>query len=253
MKRIIITICAVALAGLLSAQNVIDTHFKSLKEQPEVTKVHVTGKMFELAAYIDNEDKDPDIEEFKKFASTIDEFNMIVADEIKDAEAKYNGAVKKLSASHEELLSVEEKDGSITFFIKESKGIVSELAMTARGSNEFVVFSLTGNMDLRQISRLSRKLQSSGLNHAGKLFENGVHELKVYPNPVPDNSTINVEAPKELQQGKVSLIDMNGRTVKTNQLDGSKIQFNTSGLPAGTYILEIKNDKASVKRKVVLE
>jgi hypothetical protein len=125
--------------------------------------------------------------------------------------------------------------------------------MTAKGANEFVVFSLTGDMDLRQISKLSRTLQKSGLNNARKLFENGVHELKVYPNPVPNDGTIKVEAPESLQQGKVRLIDMNGRTVKTNDLDGSNIQFETSGLPAGTYILEIRNEKASVKRKVVLE
>jgi hypothetical protein len=97
MKKIIITICAIAFVGILTAQNVIDTHFRNLKEQAEVTKVHVTGKMFELAAYIDNEEKDPDIAEFKKFASTIDEFNMIVADEIKDSDSKYKSALRKLA------------------------------------------------------------------------------------------------------------------------------------------------------------
>lgn len=253
MRTIIITVLAMVFSGSIFAQNIIQNHLKDYQVQDDVVKVHVTGKMFQLAAYIDNEDNDPDVEEFKSFAQTINEFHMIVADEVKDAKNKFNYANTKVSASHEELMRVEDKDGSFVFYIVESKGKVSELAMVGMSNDKFMAFSLTGNMDLRQISRLSNKLQNSGLDHAGKLFENGVHELKVYPNPAPLNGSFKVDIPEELQTGKATLIDMNGRRVKTNTLNGTSLQFETSGLPAGTYILEVKNDKASIKRKVVLQ
>ena len=253
MKTFIITSLALFLSGTIFGQNIIEQHFQQYKGQDNFTNIHVTGKMFQLATYIDNEDNDPDLEELKQFASTIKEFKMIVGEEQTDAKSKFQTAVRKVSSSHEELMRVDDSDGSFAFYILESKGIVSELAMVGMGTNEFVAFSLTGNMDLRQISKMSKKIGGNGFEHVGKLFDNGVHDLKVYPNPAKVNSSITVEVPKEMNSGNVTLIDMNGKRVKTNELNGNKLDIKTSGLPAGTYILEIKNDKASIRKKVVLQ
>jgi hypothetical protein len=73
------------------------------------------------------------------------------------------------SKEYEELMSVRDKDKDMKFMIKESGGKISELLMIAGGSNDFMVMSLFGEIDLKQISRIGKKMNIDGLENLEKM------------------------------------------------------------------------------------
>ncbi|MFK7972245.1 MAG: DUF4252 domain-containing protein [Bacteroidia bacterium] len=253
MKSIIIAIAALVFSVGVFAQNIIDNQFSNYEASENFGNVHVSSKMFQLAAYIENEDQSEDLEELKEFAATINEFNMLLGHELKNLDSEFKIAKAKAAKGYEELMSVDEEEGSFVFYIREANGLVSEMVMIGSVENTLIIASVTGAMELSKLGKFSKKLGGNGFENMGKLFDNGVQDMRVFPNPSKTNSTITVEVPDEMQQGKVTLRDMNGRELKTNEMNGKTIQLTTEGLKPGTYIIEIKNDKASIKQKVVLQ
>jgi hypothetical protein len=70
---------------------------------------------------------------------------------------------------YEELMSFRDKDKDIKFMIKESSGKISELLMVMGGSKEFMVLSLFGEIDLKQVSRIGKKMDVKGLENLEKM------------------------------------------------------------------------------------
>lgn len=66
-------------------------------------------------------------------------------------------------------MSVRDKDKDMKFLIKEGGGKISELLMVMGGNEEFMVMSLFGEIDLKQISRIGKKMDVSGLEHLDKM------------------------------------------------------------------------------------
>jgi CII-binding regulator of phage lambda lysogenization HflD len=66
-------------------------------------------------------------------------------------------------------MSFRDKDKDIKFMIKESSGKISELLMVMGGSKEFMVLSLFGEIDLKQVSRIGKKMDVKGLENLEKM------------------------------------------------------------------------------------
>ena len=81
-----------------------------------------------------------------------------------DAKALYKEAYGLVSSnSYEELMSVRDDDHDMKFFIRESGGKINELLMVMGGKDDFMLLSLFGEIDLKQISRIGRKMNVDGL------------------------------------------------------------------------------------------
>lgn len=252
MKQFAITCCLLFLLSTAFGQNIIEKHFSTYKSQPEFTSIHVSSKAFELSAYLDFEDTDEDFAEFKDFLSTVNSFDMIAGDELEVAGKKYQAALKKVQASHEELMTVSENGGEFTFLIDETNGIVKELVMVGTQKDKLAIFSLTGNMDLNQLSKMSSMMKDAGGAELEKMFENGIHEVKVYPNPISTGEELSIELPEDMNSGTVNLLNLNGAKVRSFEITSNRHTLKTNGLAAGNYILELNNGQVSIKRKLVI-
>ena len=62
-------------------------------------------------------------------------------------------------------MTVRDKDNDMKFLIKEENGVITELVMVMHGDNEFFLLSLIGDIDLKQISRLSKSMSIDGFEH----------------------------------------------------------------------------------------
>ena len=77
---------------------------------------------------------------------------------------------------------------------------------------------------------------------------NTITSLTVYPNPTNGLVTVSTDA---LVNG-VSIVDLNGRTVKTANFAGvSEAQVNISDLSTGVYMMTISSDKGTTTKKIV--
>ena len=72
---------------------------------------------------------------------------------------------------YEELLVVKEKDQDVKFLVKEKNGIITELLLVVGGKDSNALISITGNIDLKHISKLASSMKGTGMEHLEKLEE----------------------------------------------------------------------------------
>jgi len=252
MKQLLIFCFSFGIISSTFGQNIIEKHFSTYKNQDNFTHIHVTSKAFELTAYLEFEDAEGEFEEFKEFLSTVTSFDMIAGEKVEQAEKKYQAALKKVQSSHDELMTIDEHEGTFSFLIDEANGMVKELIIVGTQHNKLAIFSLTGNMDLSQLSKMLRMMDAGSGKQLTKMFENGIHEIKVYPNPIAKGEQLTIQVPDELASSKVSILNMNGATVKTFTLSSTRHQLKLEGMAAGNYIVEFKTDQASIKKKIIV-
>ncbi len=166
MKKIAILI-ALAIAPMVSwAQNAFD----SFENEKDVTSVVVTKNMFKLLSKMDLNSTDPEAQAYLKMVNDLDNIKIFTTDnpgvsqKMDAAVAKYITGSKNLG----ELMRVKEDGRNIKFYSKEGKNenYVSELLMHMDGIVEgkpmTVIMSITGNIDLKQISKLTEELKVPG-------------------------------------------------------------------------------------------
>ena len=76
------------------------------------------------------------------------------------------------------------------------------------------------------------------------------NKFVVYPNPT--TGLINVSNSDNIRLNKITVTDLNGRVVKSNNYDNlSDTQLNVSDLSAGMYLLTISSDQGTAVKKIV--
>lgn len=170
MKKLSFLLVALFLTASLSAQdNAIAKFFTDYQADENFTKVNVSSKMFSLFTEIDG---DGEAEKAVLDAmSKLKGVKALMNDTAGDGAKMYADAIKRISAdgAYEELMSVEDNEENIMFMIRNTGDIISELLMVVRGSDDFMVMSLYGEIDLNQIAQISKILKISGLEEFGKL------------------------------------------------------------------------------------
>jgi hypothetical protein len=126
--------------------------------------------MFKLLAKIDLESNDPETKEYLELVNNLENIkiytteNVEVAKRMDAAVEKYLGKSKGLS----ELMRVKDDGKNIKFYSKEGsdENHVSELLMhlsgNVDGEDRTVIMSITGNIDLKKISKLTSDLNMPG-------------------------------------------------------------------------------------------
>jgi hypothetical protein len=252
MKTLIITLCTVFSLGMVHAQqNAIEKYFANYLAMEDITKISVNGKVFQLASYIETDDKD--LEEMNDFASTIESFQMILGDNGIFSKSEYSSALRKVENGYEELMSIQDKEGDFNFRIKEQNGIVEELLMVGYSENSLMILSLTGRMNLKQISKMGAKIQMEGFESLGKMTENGADRIKCYPNPVQSTSPVTIEVPENFIGGDASLVDMKGKTVMSYRMSTRKQELRLDRVNAGAYLLVFKKNDISITKKLEIQ
>ena len=249
MKKVFgIVAMAIFSLAAVAQNNALDKYFTQYQGDEDFSKVSISGKVFEMTAYLETDDAD--IEEVKEFASGIEGLKMLIGENVDENFSKYNAAAIKVAKSYEELMSVDDKDGKFTFYIDERNGVVKEFVVVATVENNLVLVSLVGKMDLRQLSKISQKINNEGFDYIGKMNDHGANKIKVYPNPVAEGSLIDVEVPGELNGAKLTIYDMNGKVVKSEKITSTKMSVSVNAMSKGQYILEFIKGDSSIKKKL---
>ena len=249
MKRII-GIVAIALisASTYAQTNALEKYFSTYQQDEDFTKVNISGKMFDLASFLETEDED--IQEFKDLVSGVESLKMIMNNQIGNSFGKYKSAVGKVQNDFEELMSVDDKDGKVTFFINERNGIVRELLAVAAGDSTLCIVSVIGNIDLKKLGAISKKIQTDGFEFMDKIEKNGASDVKVYPNPASRDGEVRIDIPKELDGAQINIYSSNGSVVKTLKASGSSMTVPLGDFKSGQYFVEFLKGGTSIKKKL---
>jgi len=176
MKKLAILMAFIIAPLFINAQNAFD----SFENDKDVSSVVVTKNMFKLLSKIDLESDDPEVKEYMSLVNNLDNIkiytteNATVAQKMNTAVSSYISGSKGLS----ELMRIKDDGKNIKFYSKEGKNenFVSELLMyldgVVDGKQMTVIMSITGNIDLKKISKLTQDLKVPGGDQLKNLEKN---------------------------------------------------------------------------------
>lgn len=168
MKKIIALVALMIVLNGAFAQDAISKFFTKYQSDESFTQVTVSGKMFSL--FTNMEADTPEDKEVLDAISKLKGLRILAKENTSDARALYKEAFALVPVPEfEELMSVRDKDKDMKFYIKESGGKISELLMIAGGIDDFMVMSLFGEIDLKQVSRIGKKMDVKGLENLEKI------------------------------------------------------------------------------------
>jgi hypothetical protein len=181
-KKIIVLVMAMM---LLPLSGIAQDIFEKYNDNTDVTYVSIKPKMFQMIANMGINEGDPEAKAYMDMVKSITSFRTIVTDN-KTISADISKWVKSRSGSLEELMEVKDEGALVKFYVKEGKDSnhVKELLIYVNGINkvmkesveingeqrrfETVVVSLTGDINLNEISKLTSKMNIPGGTHLEK-------------------------------------------------------------------------------------
>jgi hypothetical protein len=159
------------------AQDAISKFFSKYQADESFTQVNISSKMFSL--FTNMEADTPEDKEVLEAISKLKGLRILRKDNTSDARALYKEAFALVpSKEFEELMSVRDKEQDMKFFIKESSGKISELVMIMGGIDDFMVLSIFGEIDLKQVARMGKKMNVDGLDKLQKMDDKKKDEPK---------------------------------------------------------------------------
>lgn len=184
MKKIVIIVALLVTPVVTFAQSLFDKY----EDLDAVTSVVVNQKMFNMLAQIDVKSDDPEADEFLTMVKNLKNLKVLTTgNETISANMKADVEKYLKSSQLEELMRIKDGDQTVKFYVKEGKdeNHVKELLMFVTGLKEVtkdsnieingkkreietVLLSLTGDIDLRQVSKLTNQMNVPGGKHLEK-------------------------------------------------------------------------------------
>jgi len=168
MKKIILSFIALCLTLLIKAQsNPVDEMFNRYSEKQGFTVVSISSKMFSMFANKDADNKDTD-----DIISKLKSIKILsVEDSLLNKNLNfYSELSRKLDLSvYEELMVVKEGPDITKFLIKQSGNTITELLVVKGGPGGNSLISIKGELNLKNISDMSKSLDMQELKGLDKI------------------------------------------------------------------------------------
>jgi len=170
MNRLVITLL-LAMAPMLSQSQ----NFEKYEDMKEVDAMVMTSKMFKMLAKVDLSENDPEAREYMELIENLDRIQIYKssnANIMSQMETDVKSYLQK--GSLEELMRVNDNGQNIKFYSLPGKNdnYVRELFMFLEGSENdkpmTVILSITGEIDLSQLSKLTSDLKVPGAEELKK-------------------------------------------------------------------------------------
>ena len=171
MKKIIVTLVLAVLPLIGFSQ----TFFEKYEDEEGVTSFFASKETFKLLKGMDVDSSDPEVKEFFQMIENLEAVKMITTDR-SDLAKKFQGLSEKHITDQglKELMRVNDDGKKVKFYIKKGRdeSHVKELFMLVTGMENdkasTVVMSITGDIDLKRISKLTKELNIPGGEHLEK-------------------------------------------------------------------------------------
>lgn len=171
MKKLMIGAVMLIFSIAAYAQNdAIAKFFTKYQNDESFSQVTISGKMFSMMANLDGDT--PEEKAMISSISKIKGLKILSKSEARNSRELYKEAISMVPTnSFEELMSIRDKDKDMKFFTKEAGGKISELVMVMGGNEEFMVLTLFGEIDLKEISKIGKSVNIEGLENLEKVNE----------------------------------------------------------------------------------
>lgn len=177
MKQVLNSIVVMAfmlMSFSVAAQSPTDDLFDEYGSKDGFTTVHVTKELFSLFAEISEESEDAEVQEINEVVSGLDYIRILMYDASDSTNADVLADFKSELAQvklkdFSELMTVKENDEMVKFMIRKEGKKIKELLLLINQPDEAGFISITGNIDLKSIAKLSKSMNIDGLDELQRL------------------------------------------------------------------------------------
>ncbi|MBE15955.1 MAG: DUF4252 domain-containing protein [Dokdonia sp.] len=165
MKKVIVALAFVLSSIAVTAQS----EFDKFEDVKGVQSLIMNQKMFKLLSKVDLNASDPEVQAYKELVDNLENIKMYTSSDA-GVMSQMAGAMKSYlgKGKLQELMRATGDEGTAKFYYIPGKtdDYVSEFVMFLNGSvdgeNRAVFFQLTGNIDLKQVSKLAQEFDFKG-------------------------------------------------------------------------------------------
>ena len=170
MKKIILALITLLLPICLQAQaSTVDRVFDKYSGKLGYTSVMVTKSMFELFSTLATDETD---KEFTQITSQLNCIKILSCEDSQNANTGlsfYKDVVTAINAhGYQDLMTVKEGGNEIKFIIKKTGHKISEFIMVVGGKEACLIY-LQGDIDLKQVAKLSKSMNLKGFDHLNNI------------------------------------------------------------------------------------
>ena len=245
MKNLLLAaVCLATSFGAFAQKNAIEKYYSDFEALEEFTKVNVTSKMFELAVHIEGANEEE--KELLDAISKVEGLTVIANEQAENATALFNQASKRPGSEFEELMTVDDQEAEVLFLISEDGGVIDELLIIASGEKEFAVVDIWGEIDLKQVRKMTEAFTSYGMKYYDEeMVKAAKMDVNYYPNPLREGANGTLTVPEEFTGCVLQIRDTKGNLIVDQEINQMTSDVNLSNQTAGTYIMTIR--KGNVK------
>ena len=173
--KIVVASAIIMMAGNAWAQSSpTDAMFETYGSKEGFTTVQVAKELFSMFAEISKESTDAEIKELESVLNKLDYIRVLMYDTQTKKGDIYNQFRKDLDGiklqGFTELMIVKESGNEFKFMVKKAgSGKISELLLLIRGAKESGFVSITGDIDMKSIAKLSKSMNIKGLENLDKI------------------------------------------------------------------------------------
>lgn len=169
MKKWIGILVMVLIAGVVQAQDdAISKFFSKYMERDDFSRVYISPKMMQMAGGFlksaAKEGNDKDAQEMGELISKVKGIRILSGEKV-DGLSLFKEAMGTLNRNkYEDLMDVQDKEGSLKFMVREENGKVAELLMISGSKSEFTLLSMLGSFTYQDLNMLAEKTDLPGMN-----------------------------------------------------------------------------------------
>lgn len=167
-KSIAMLLLLVVTIVTMAQKHPVDKLFEKYAGKEGFTTVLISSKMFSLFSNLETDD-----EEFDDLMNSLKSIRILATDNDVELDKNinfYDEIMKELKVSeYEELMVIQEKDQNVKFLIREVDGKIVELLLVSGGRDGNALISIKGDIDLKNISKLSKSMNVEGLEDLEKI------------------------------------------------------------------------------------
>lgn len=177
LRKITLFSAILLMAGFVTAQSSpTDAMFEKYGSQDGFTTVQVAKELFSMFAEISKESTDAEIKELENVLNKLDYIRVLMYDT--QSKVKKNDLVNQFRSDlsniklqgFTELMIVKESGNEFKFMVKKAgSGRISELLLLIKGATESGFVSITGDIDMKSIGKLSKTMNIKGLEKLDKI------------------------------------------------------------------------------------
>ncbi len=177
LKRMIALVFVLVIPALMMAQSPMDDVFAKYNGKTGFTTVKINKEMFQLFSEIEintDGENSKELEAMKELTEQLDGIRVLSFEPNDDYDGPmvnlYDEVMANVSKSFVELMSVKDGEDDVKFFIlKKGKKVKELLLLVNEADGESVAISITGLLDMKNISKIAQTMNMKGMEKLDQL------------------------------------------------------------------------------------